>query len=252
VAGSPTVRTHTQLIDEFIAALKAANPDVQLSIVLIGSAARNAATADSDLDLLALTHDGLETVQTPGPLHVQAMTESKFRERLSSGDDFAAWCVRYGIPIVRSDTWDRVLESPEASQWPDWRLKIEHAARRLLLASGLRESGDSDAAAEELIYAVSHVARAILLKNEIFPLSRPEMITQLKDAGYPRLADALVKLSFGTRTDQSMKQTILYVKKLLIHLDRERFKKYVDSRRDARKRKTKQGAGKQIGPTRVQ
>jgi len=247
---SPAPRTHTQLIDQFTTALRAANPDVPLSVVLIGSAARNAATAESDLDLLVLSHDGMKMVQTPGPLHVQTMTGTKFRDRLRSGDDFAAWCVRFGIPIVRSALWDELVASPEASTWPDWRQKIEHAARRLLLASSLRESRDLDAAAEELTYAVSHVARAILLKSNVFPLSRPEMIAQLKELKYPRLADALVELSFGEKTDRGIKRTMIYVKRLLVHLDRDRFKMYVDGRRAARNVK-REGSKTRITGTRM-
>jgi len=247
---SPAPRTHTQLIDEFTAALEASNSNVPLSVILIGSAARNAATAESDLDLLVLSQDGLKIVPTPGPLHVQTMTVTKFRERLQNGDDFAAWCVRFGIPIVRSALWDELLGSPEASEWPDWRQKIEHAARRLLLASSLRESGDLDASAEELTYAVTHVARAILLMSKVFPLSRPEIITQLKELGYPKLSEALVELSFGDRTDRGIKRTIVYVKKLLVHLDRDRFKAYVNGRRDARRRK-KEASKKDLSATRV-
>jgi Nucleotidyltransferase domain len=234
---STPAQTHTQLIDQFTAALTAANPNAPLSVVLIGSAARNAATAESDLDLLVLTDDGLKMVPTPGPLHVQAMTGSTFRDRLRSGDDFAAWCVRLGIPIVRSELWDSLVQSPEASTWPDWRQKIEHATRRLLLASSLRETGDLDAATEELTYAVSHVARAILLKNNVFPLSRPEIIAQLKELGYPSLADTLLKLSYGERSDRQTKRAMIYVKRLLVHLDKDRFKKYVDNRREARLKK---------------
>jgi hypothetical protein len=118
------------------------------------------------------------------------------------------------------------------------------------LASGLRESGDGDAAAEELTYAVSHVARAILLKKSVFPLSRPEMIAQLKESGYPKLADTLLQLSFGTRSDRTMKRAIVYVKKLLLHLDRDRFKRYLDRRRDARRQKETRGR-KRVGPIHV-
>jgi len=107
-----------------------------------------------------------------------------------------------------------------------------------------------DAAAEELTYAVTHVARAILLKSNVFPLSRPEMIAQLKELEFPRLADALVELSFGERTDRGIKRTMIYVKRLLVHLDRDRFKKYADSRREARNLK-KGSSKKEISSTRV-
>ena len=52
----------------------------------------------------------------------------------------ASWLVR----------WNRIVESPEGQIWPDWRHKIEHEARRLLLADQLLKLKDVDAAAEAL------------------------------------------------------------------------------------------------------
>ena len=64
------------------------------------------------------------------------------------------------------------------------------------MAFELLEVGDVDAASEELLFAASHVARAVLLKQGVFPLSRPELPSQLKDVD-PSLAGLLAELIEG-------------------------------------------------------
>jgi len=230
-------QTVTATIGSFIDGLKKENPLQEAAVILVGSVARNAATANSDLDLLVIA-DRVQITRVADRLHIQVLTEAEMLRRLEAGDDFAAWCVRFGIPIVDSGAWNRIVSAPEAASWPDWRQKTVHAARRLVLASDLSKSGDQPAATEELLYATSHVGRAVLLKSQVFPLSRPEMITQLKEAGYPHISMILAELSFGQITEQGIRQAIAYVKKLLVHLDRAGFEAYSQSRLTARQRKS--------------
>jgi uncharacterized protein (UPF0332 family) len=234
---------HTTLISRFLAGLKKLDPHTQAAVILIGSVARNAATSNSDLDLLLIVPETIKVERTADRLHVQVMSEAEFMERLRTGDDFAAWCVRYGVPIVQAPVWDRIVQTTEAKSWPNWRHKIEHAGRRLLLADQLLRVGDIEAAAEELAYAVSHVARAMLLKKGVFPLSRPEMISQLKEQGYPQLGAILEDFSFDRRTERTVRQALRYVKKLLVYLDRAAFEAYIVARRNARKRKAERLSG---------
>jgi predicted nucleotidyltransferase len=229
--------TAKELISSFVERLSAANPQSQFAVILVGSVARNAATAQSDLDLVVVAEEALDIERVGERLHVQSFTEVGYLERLREGDDFVAWCVRYGIPIVNSVIWDRIVNSTEAQTWPEWRLKIEHAARRLLLANDLLLLGDEDAAAEELTYAVSHVGRSLLLKQHIFPLSRPEMIAQLANAGHAPLSKILQELADDQVSQPTMRQAIRYVKKLLVYLDRDQFKKYLLSRKEAQARR---------------
>jgi uncharacterized protein (UPF0332 family) len=227
----------TDLINSFVDQLSALNPGRDLAVVLIGSVARRVATSQSDLDLLVVSDRAAEIAQTADRIHVQFLLESQFLQRLRDGDDFASWCVRFGIPVLRAAVWDRIGRSPEGKLWPNWRLKTEHATRRLLLANDLLRIGDLDAAAEELTYAVSHVGRAILLKEGEFPLSRPEMIGQLAEINYSQLGRILEELSYRRMSRLQMRQAIRYVKKLLVFIDRDGFSKYLALRREAYKRK---------------
>lgn len=213
-------KSSTELISDFKEALAAANQGRSLALVLIGSVARGTALTESDLDLLVVSDSPLRRVSTKGLVHAQYFTESEFVDRLRQGDDFAAWCTRFGVPIADGTVWSRITGSKEARAWPDWRAKLPHAARRLHLSVSMMALGDVDAAAEEASYALTHTGRAILLKAGEFPLSRPEMIKQLSTAGYPALSKLLQEFLFGAPNVAQIRKAIAYVRKLLIHLDR--------------------------------
>jgi hypothetical protein len=226
-----TGSSYTTLTQEFLEGVRSANDGADISIILIGSVARSTQTSQSDLDLLVIGEAPPILKRRPDRLHVQALTVARFRERLRAGDDFAAWCVRYGVPILISDSWLQVVKSPEAETWPDWHKKLRHAARRLTLASTLVETDDLTAAAEEMLYSSSHTARAILLKAGVFPLSRPEIIGQLGDLGEHGLAKLLQELSYGEPTSRLLKRALLYIKRLLVRLDRASYSEWTTARR---------------------
>lgn len=226
-----TEPSYTALTQEFVQAVCSANEGTQISVILIGSVARSTHTSQSDLDLLVVADKPPIVERHPDRLHVQALTTQQFAERLRAGDDFAAWCVRYGVPLLTSNGWLQIVSSSDADTWPDWRKKIRHAARRLTLAAALLETEDIAAAAEELLYAVSHTARAILLKSRVFPLSRPEIISQLRDTGQERLAKLLQDLSYEDPSGVALKRGSLYVKRLLVHIDRPTYREFVGLRR---------------------
>src|SRR5947207_1666482 len=108
-----------ELISNFTQALIERNADSSLAVILIGSVARGTALAESDLDLLVISEAFVHRIPTNGPIHAQYFTEAEFTSRLRVGDDFAAWCVRYGVPILNGTIWTRVTASTEASTWPD-------------------------------------------------------------------------------------------------------------------------------------
>jgi predicted nucleotidyltransferase len=221
---------YTTLTQDFVREVSAANKDLQISVILIGSVARSTHSSQSDLDLLVISDRSALVARHPDQLHVQVLTTQQFTERLRAGDDFAAWCVRYGVPIVTAKPWFDIVNSAEATIWPDWHRKVRHAARRLMLAAALLETCDIAAAGEEMLYAVSHTARAILLKARVFPLSRPEIISQLRESNHDRLAKILEDLSYQEPTKSALNRYLLYVKRLLVSIDRPAFHEFVQLR----------------------
>lgn len=211
-----------------------------ISVVLVGSVARGRSTEESDIDLLVIGEGHLEAPCNLRTYHIQASSETDFMRNLALGEDFEAWSVRFGLPLYDAGPWKRVLQSREASVWPRWQAKIPHAARRLFMASALLKMGDADAATEETLYALCHVARALLLRAGIFPLSRPELAEQLEALGYAQLArlHGELRRPSGT-TPTSLRLAQRYSKKLLLHLDRQTYAQYSKAYRERRRAKSR-------------
>lgn len=173
------------------------------AVILIGSAARGEGTERSDVDFLVVwPEERIVKVRPSVDSHVHQETRSRFLERLAQNEDFPAWALRYGVPIRDPDGWwsEQVRREEQNPHWPDWRAKIVHGSKRLRMAAMAMEDGDDEAAAEELLFAASHAARAVLLKSDIFPLSRPELPSQLEgvDDALSRALCGLIEGSLGT------------------------------------------------------
>ena len=168
------------------------------TVVLIGSAARDMMNGRSDIDVLVLSDNNHRIrLKRLGDGHLQQDTRSNFLRRLNEGDDYPGWALRFGIPMRDPDGWwaEQVDAERHNPHWPDWRPKLDHAKKRMSVASELLDIGDLDAASEELMFAASHVARASLLRCGKFPLSRPELPAQLNDSepGLSHLLDQLIE-----------------------------------------------------------
>lgn len=182
--------------------LAEANQGRAFALVLLGSVARGKRTRMwSDLDLLAVEGPSR---QAPPTVHFIQLDRSALLERVARRDDFAQWALRYGEPIFGADRWRKFSASALASApWPDPVRKFQQATDRLSVASALSEVGDYTSAQKEAIYAASHTARAILLSVGRFPLSRPELPTQLRHVGQPRAAEILERLTDAAMVEQS-------------------------------------------------
>lgn len=164
--------------------------------VLIGSCARGVANNRSDIDLLIVHKDERQVrIGQLGDIHLQQYSRITFLRKLAEGDDYPSCALRLGIPLHDPDGWwakQAAMES-ENPHWPDWRPKVAYAKKRLKMASELLEIGDLEAASEEAMFAASHFARTILLKQGVFPLSRPELPAQLNEFE-PAIAHLLANL----------------------------------------------------------
>ena len=188
-----TVETETKILFD---ALNRDGLAETATVVLIGSAARDVMNSGSDIDVLVLSDgDHKVRLKRPGDIHLQQDSRSNFLRRLDEGDDYPGWALRFGIPIRDPDGWwaRQVDTERHSPHWPDWRPKLDHAKKRMGVASELLDIGDVEAATEEFMFAASHVARANLLQRGVFPLSRPELPGQLEDIE-PCLSDLLRRL----------------------------------------------------------
>ena len=188
-------RTHRPVLDE----LASAGLGGGETVVLVGSYARGVTNQQSDVGVLVL-HDGGHRIRLkrPGDIHLQQDSRSRFLKRLREGYDYPAWALRFGLPLRDPDGWwsEQVASEAAAPHRPDWRAKLKYARKRTRMASELLAVDDTDAASEELLFATSHLVRATLLKAGEFPLSRPELPSQLKTLD-SHLAQLLKRLMIG-------------------------------------------------------
>lgn len=162
------------------------------AVVLVGSWARGAGVRlVSDLDVLVV--DGRTPIPPPPPeVQLLPATLTDLRARVLAGDEFLQWSLRYGIPLAGKAFWHQLRdELLPVAVWPNPEMKREQAEKRYRTGQALLDIGDLDAAQEEARMALSHLARAHLLSRGVFPLSRPELPSQLRTVGESGLAAAL-------------------------------------------------------------
>jgi predicted nucleotidyltransferase len=163
------------------------------AIVLVGSCARNCATNRSDVDILVVGEKQPAFKLRAPDVEFHRFSATSFLSKFQNGDDFPSWCTRFGIPLAGNVYWESIVREAQPAKWPDWTRKIAVAARRLLATRLSLMTDDREAAAESAIFAYDHLIRGILLKEGIFPLSRPELVDQVQPL-FPELGKSLFTL----------------------------------------------------------
>ena len=114
-------------------------------------------------------------------------------QKLRECDDLLGCALRFGrLVFERSEYWAS-LHAKWAGQlpFPSPQLSIERALRFERFAEELVSAEDFDAAVEQVIGMLTHRSRASLLQAGVYPASRPELPTQLREIGECRLAESL-------------------------------------------------------------
>jgi hypothetical protein len=158
------------------------------ALLLTGSTARGTRTAISDLDY-HMVGEPITTDDLSGELDLHVVSPTLLSLRLREGDDFTHWSLRFGR-VVFDDGIIRESVRLVADQrlWPDPVRKEQQARKSMGIARAMVESGDHDAAVEQVRTALSLIARWRLLEDGRFPLARAELPAQLEELGHTRLA----------------------------------------------------------------
>lgn len=168
------------------------SPDI-LAVVLFGSTVR---PVDSSFDLDCLYIYRGERPDLPAvPIEVdlRGYPADRVDELIEGAHDLLLWSIRFGRLVCERNGYWTHLTAYWSSRlpFPSAEVAEARAAEADRLYADLREVGDEDAAIEQLVTALTHRARAALLRANIFPASRPELPAQLREIGEIRLADAL-------------------------------------------------------------
>ena len=164
-----------------------------LAIVAFGSIVRDVSIS-ADVDLLFVYESEKPTFATP-PLDVdvKAYRKTDVESLVARGHELLCWSIRFGTVLHQKDrywsdlqqTWARHLPLPSAT------VAEERAERARKLLEDLGVIGDDDAVQEQSITMLTHLARARLIRADVFPASRPELPKQLRSIGESALASQL-------------------------------------------------------------
>jgi hypothetical protein len=178
------------------------------ALLLTGSTARGTRTAISDLDY-HLVGESIATDDLPEELDLHVVSAETLRERLQQGDDFTQWSLRFGLVVFDCGVIrDAVRAIAEQRLWPDPARKRAQAEKSLRIARAMVESGDQDAAIEQVRTALTLAARWLLLESREFPLSRRELPAQLERLEATDLAAALTGTILGVPTLNELARSV--------------------------------------------
>ena len=170
----------------------AAQPKVD-ALVALGSAVRPVSDA-ADVDFLIVYHMSKPKFRTPPiDVDIRSYPRAKVHELVSSGHDFLCWAIRLGCVVFERDGyWTRLretwVERPSLPLLEKTMLRAKQAEEHF---RNLTKAGDSDAAEEQRLTMLTHLAWAQLSKAGVYPASRPELPTQLREIAEDELANRL-------------------------------------------------------------
>ena len=182
-----------------------------LAAVAIGSAVRpNVSSAD--LDLLVISAEAApHHLSPPVEVDVRVYSAANVDAQLAGGHDLLGWAIKFGRVLFQRDRyWDKMADSwQHRLPLPSPALARERAARTHERLVKVLEFGDEDAAHEQAVSYLTHLARAQLLDRGIYPASRPELASQLRASGGSRIADQLDRLLLSDRPEKERLDQVL-------------------------------------------
>lgn len=165
------------------------NPNI-LAIVAVGSAVRPGVRS-ADVDFVVICRD-LSAVHEDPPIEVdlRAYSAASIEDRMKAGHDMLGWALRFGRILFQRDRfWDRLADAwRHRLVLPPSKLARARASNAHRHLATVLQFGDADAAHEQALSYLTHLARAELLDRGIFPASRPELAQQLRDMGNIQIA----------------------------------------------------------------
>lgn len=163
------------------------------ALVLIGSIARPVERV-TDVDLLYIYHNRpVDFHDHPIDVDIRAYGASDIYDRVAQGHPVLSWALRFGRLICEGEQfWTRLVRSfADRLPFPNPELAEERANRTRKVYEELLEIGDRDAACEQRVSFLTHLAWARLLRAGIHPASRPELVQQLRSVDERLLANDL-------------------------------------------------------------
>lgn len=186
-----------------------ADPAIR-AVIAIGSSVKPSVSS-SDLDLIVLFgNQAPDLKRVPIDVDIRAYSVENIDELLDTGNDLLSWAVKFGEPLLDKDSiWEATSRMHrESLQLPAIEPGIARMTRIENVLTDLLSIGDEDAAAEQLVSLLTHMARNTLIERGVFPASRPELPAQLRAIDQHRLASLLEEAARGTSSPDSIYRSI--------------------------------------------
>ena len=186
----------------------AAHDSSIISIVAIGSAVRERGHRRSDFDLLVVYQGQRPRLEAPVEVDVRLVGVGLMDEQIAQGHEVLCWALKFGMVLFdRAGLWRNLQQS-----WGH-RLPLPSAARAgergrqaLARARDMLEAEDISAADDLLLAALTQFVRERLIRNGVFPASRPELPDQLREISKD---DPLAGLLEDAMRDESSPRDLL-------------------------------------------
>ena len=152
------------------------------TIVIMGSAVRNVGHRRSDLDLLVLFCGKKPSLKPPLEVDIRMYAADAADKQIESGQEILCWAMKFGTPLYDPSQFWESLRYKHGGRIPLPSIEeaLERAQYAMTRAREMLAAGDDSAADDLILAAVTQVVRVQLLKNGIFPASRPELPKQLE------------------------------------------------------------------------
>jgi predicted nucleotidyltransferase len=173
--------------------LQACSHPSVLAVVAFGAAVRtNCFTAD--VDLLVIYERPKPRIEgRPIDVDIRWYERSQAERFIQEGQELLGWVVRFGELICeRKDYWTKIRQEwLDRMPFPSAVVADGRVERAWRLYQELNEMGDEDAAQEQRLVALTQEARAKLIRQGVYPASRPELPDQLRGINERALAEKL-------------------------------------------------------------
>jgi hypothetical protein len=164
-----------------------------LALVAFGAAVRTTCfTADLDL-LVIYDHEKPKFEGRPIEVDIRWYERNKAESFIREGQELLGWVVRYGELLCERDGyWTKIREEwVDRMPFPSVEVAEQRVDRAWRLYHELTEMGDEDAAQEQRLVALTQEARAKLIRQRVYPASRPELPGQVRAISEVELAEKL-------------------------------------------------------------
>lgn len=180
------------------------NPNI-IAIVAVGSAVRPNVPS-VDVDILAICSDPHLLKESP-PIEVDLRTYSakEINNKIEACHDMLIWAIMFGkVLFQRDDFWNHIVDSWRGQlPLPSAALALERARKVYRHLTAVIKVKDEDAVHEQALSYLTHLARAKLLLQGVYPASRPELASQVRAIGESQLAEWLDRLCVGKQVQLS-------------------------------------------------